>query len=358
MTLIWDKEGNGFLRSLYEAIREASAWQKRNTGSPIRDKTIRNYLYGLRRALGKYPMEVGDLEVVKDSASLITAIKAHTSILTVQRNILTALIVVVRACIAKSILGDEYNDALTAFATEYKRLNSTYQETIHQEQKTKKDLKNMLPFENLGKMVSTMNKHLKYDGVVLKGNKVKADLTSKEYDALQAHLVLSLYYYLPCRRNEYGNMRVVSYDEFKEISLIEKEKRHYEQSNFLVLGKKRKTDTKFVFNNYKTRKLHGVQVVSIPRKLVSIIHRFLLANTSGHFLVNPYQQTPMTNNGLGKYIQKIVRQFYPTKRVGSCILRKMYISEVFKNDTSQKLKEDLAQMMGHTVSTQHTYLRR
>lgn len=360
MVFIWEKKGNEFLKELHDAIRDQSQSFARNRGQPIRETTIRNYMYGVKRVMGKYPITFDDLQILKDKSAIIAKMNDHTDNLLVKRNIITAVIVVLRSLIhIKHWKQEEIAPIVKHYEDFYRKLNLEYTERINSEMKTKKEENNMLPYDKLGKMVSTLKKHLKYAGILTKGGKLdsKRVFTKDDIDMLQSHLVLSLYHLLPARRNEYGNVSVVKYNEFEELAEEEKKKHYYDQKNFLVLGEK-KGQMNFVWNNYKTAKKYGTQVIVVPKKLTTIINRWLEVNKSGALLINPYRGTKMTPNGLSKYLKKVFKLFYKSKNISSCILRKMEISEVRKNDMSYAMKAKLAEMMGHSVEQQQSYVKK
>lgn len=167
--------------------------------------------------------------------------------------------------------------------------------------------------------------------------------TRENYDKLLNHLILSLYTMTPPRRNlDYFKMEIA-----KNPSEIEDGK------NYLLWTRKAK---QFVFQEYKTAKKYGKEVIPIPEGLSYVIdfylkHREKIALSSKQFLVkygdldleNSNEITRRLNNVLGK-------------KIGASMLRHIYLTETL-GDTVAKM-EELATDMGHSVSQQRDYIKK
>ena len=109
---------------------------------------------------------------------------------------------------------------------------------------------------------------------------------------------------------------------------------------------------KFYFNKYKTVKTYGEQIVEVPKEFNLLLkkwikinpHNYMLFSTNGNKLSCP-QITIMLN--------KIFK-----KKVSTSMLRHIYLSNVYKDVPKLDKMEELANEMGHSVSTAMEYIKR
>ena len=109
---------------------------------------------------------------------------------------------------------------------------------------------------------------------------------------------------------------------------------------------------KFYFNKYKTVKTYGEQTVEVPKEFNLLLkkwikinpHDYMLFSTNGNKLSCP-QITIMLN--------KIFK-----KKVSTSMLRHIYLSNIYKDIPKLDKMEELANEMGHSVSTAMEYIKR
>ena len=90
-------------------------------------------------------------------------------------------------------------------------------------------------------------------------------------------------------------------------------------------------------------------IVNLPSKLNRVIGIWLDYNTSNFLLITP-KGFEMSKNMLSKQITEIfVKQF--GKRVGSSMLRKSFLSYLYKDDVKWKIKMKIASLMNHSIDT-------
>jgi len=170
------------------------------------------------------------------------------------------------------------------------------------------------------------------------------NFTSREnYDKLLNHLILSLYTMTPPRRNlDYFKMEIA-----KNPSEIEDGK------NYLLWSRKAK---QFVFQEYKTAKKYGREVVPIPDALTYVIdfylkHREKIALSSKQFLTKYGDLEFENSNEITRRLNSVLE-----KQIGASMLRHIYLTENL-GDTVAKM-EELASDMGHSVSEQRNYIKK
>lgn len=176
----------------------------------------------------------------------------------------------------------------------------------------------------------------------------KGPRTEEEHTKLLQHVLLSLYTYVPPRRNQdYMKMYVVH--KWTESMPADK--------NYLDLGGG-KSPTRMIFNVYKTAKKHGQFIQEVPSELASALATYLNSHPNkpkGRAKVAEY---PLLVDASGKHltavnaITRVLNKLFGRK-VGSSLLRHIYLSS--KYDV-EEMKSD-AEAMGHTIGEQRNYLR-
>ena len=163
-------------------------------------------------------------------------------------------------------------------------------------------------------------------------------LTKNTEAAERQYLALSLYTMAPPRRNR----------DYLEMDIVLRMNKKKTDRNLLVVNKK---SMRFVFNQYKTDKTHGQQVVKVPKDLEAVLRRYIgmLENKTGPLFgkdLDSNHMTKLLNSALGSH-------------VGSSMLRHIYL-EKYKDPEVQKVIKEMmgdASAMAHAVGTQQgTYV--
>ncbi|AIW01873.1 MAG: hypothetical protein YSLV5_ORF15 [Yellowstone Lake virophage 5] len=166
-------------------------------------------------------------------------------------------------------------------------------------------------------------------------------LTPTQYDTLLRYVVLSLYTDIQPRRNQ----------DYLDMFVIRKMTRESPTDrNYYDLATQ-----KFIFNKYKTAKSYGAQIVEVPTALQEALsiyirhHPLWVASKkkSVEFkLLVGADGKPLTAvNAITRILNRIFG-----KKVGSSMLRSIYLSDKYK-DTNLEMKKD-AEAMGHSVGEQ------
>jgi hypothetical protein len=172
-------------------------------------------------------------------------------------------------------------------------------------------------------------------------------VSANEYEKLLQHLILSLYSDIPPRRNQ---DYLLSYIVKKWNDKMPTDK------NYLDLAGKQ-----FVFNKYKTHREYGQQKLLIPDTLMTVINQYLkfhpvwkgVAKRKNEpirllCLANGTEMTAV--NAITRILNKVFG-----KKVGSSLLRHIYLSDKYKDVSSEQQKDSIA--MGHSVSQQREYVK-
>ena len=176
---------------------------------------------------------------------------------------------------------------------------------------------------------------------------------SSVFTKIQNYVIASLYTldHAP-RRNEYADMRIIPYNAF--ITLNEKQKKEY---NWLVVRKLKggTVDLTFWFYNYKTRRKFGPQCIIVKPELHKVLMNWLKVNKSSWLLLNK-QFKKMSRNVLSITLPKIFSA--SGKKIGSCMVRHIFVSQYFEGESSFNDKKYLAREMGHTIQCQQLQYRK
>lgn len=174
-------------------------------------------------------------------------------------------------------------------------------------------------------------------------------------DHMQQHLVLNLYTKLPPMRNDWANMIVISSeDDDAHMKNCIAKKLLDSSCNYINI----KTN-KVYMCNYKTMKTYGMKCLDLDESICSLIKNFVNAKKKNGYegnklLINVSNGSPMTKNGLTKYLNKI----FKPKKVSTTLLRKVYLSERYPVlHTTRDMERD-AEFMMHNVSTQQGVYRK
>jgi len=310
--------------TLFEKIQESR---------DIKEKSINAYITSLKK-IHNYIDGGSDFDSLKFLASnkfkevleFLDTLKLPT-----RKNYIAAILVALSSEKSPNDkLIEKYRNHLDILAVEYNK-------KIKSHEKSEKLEKNWVSMKELLDIVKRYKREIKERNLDKKDTFQKKDL-----DLYQKYLVGSLYTILPPLRNDYANMKVIT---FKEYENIEDKK-----NNYLVIVSKSKKF--FSFGAYKTSEVYGIKTLDIPRNLNNIINKWLERNKTGFFLINTKNE-PLSENGLTKFLYKTFED--TGKNISSTIIRHVYLSDKYKDINEEKAK-DAAQML-HSVGEQDNYIK-
>ena len=149
------------------------------------------------------------------------------------------------------------------------------------------------------------------------------------------YLILALMsgVYLPPRRAEYADVKIKDYNK--------------EKDNYYEKGK-------IVFNQYKTFYKYGQQSITIPKEVMPTMNKWLKMNDNEYLFYNVNTGKPFSHSQMTKKLQSL----FGGKKIGVDALRSIFITNHYKDMPKLEEMEKLANDMGHSVSTEMTYIRR
>ena len=109
---------------------------------------------------------------------------------------------------------------------------------------------------------------------------------------------------------------------------------------------------KFYFNKYKTFKTYGMQILDIPKEFNKVLKKWVKINTNDYIIYS--------SNGNKLSCPQITRTLNKIfgKKISTSMLRHIYLTDVYKDIPKINKMENLADQMGHSVSTAMEYIKR
>lgn len=301
----------------------------------IKPKSLKAYMISLKKiyeAIDDKGLDFDDMKWLKGKYYDKVIEFLETMKLPTRKNYISAIIVAlsVHPIENKTIL-IKYRNHLDGIATEYNK-------TIQSQEKSEKLEKNWTTMEELKKVVSRLKREVKERGL-----DKKDDWNNKNIELYQKYLVGSLYTDMAPVRNDYASMDVIKFKDYDKLKNKNK--------NYLVLvGSKKRF---FSLGSYKTSDVYGVKTIQINPIINKIISKWLQHNDTGYFLINK-QKKPLSENSLTKLLNKTFES--TGKSISSTIIRHIFLTEKF--GTVNKEKEETANTMMHSVSTQNDYIKK
>ncbi len=220
-----------------------------------------------------------------------------------------------------------------------------YERKINEEQiKTKRQEEKWTTMAELINIRDDYGKLLKKKGY---NSASKAFKDLRDRSLMLKYLIASLYTLLPPRRLEYGNMFRINEHQYFGLSNETRE-----NNNYCVV--KNRNKKYFSFGDVKSPDPDNrIVKIDIPKKLNNIINMYFGVTDSESFLVTSHGMD-MTSNALSSFIRHNV---FPMngKEIGASMIRHIFLSEKYKDETALKEKQELATMMNHATSTQELY---
>ena len=128
--------------------------------------------------------------------------------------------------------------------------------------------------------------------------------------------------------------RVMDYALMKVGGTIDREKDNYYDS----------TRKAFVFNQFKTKKHHGAQMLEVPKEVVMLVNKRKKVASNGYLLENESGE-PYTQSALSK---KVKQMFAGNSQD---VLRSIFLSHLYKDLPAVSFLQDTADKMGHSIDS-------
>jgi integrase len=159
----------------------------------------------------------------------------------------------------------------------------------------------------------------------------KMTLNKTQFFRLQDYVILSCYVLIaPRRSKDFCQFKIRKVDE--------------EIGNYMLVPKKKKKASSFVFNQYKNGKRLGTEIVPIPLVLKRIIDKWIAKNPYDWLFLNT-QYHKMNASRMTILLNRIFE-----KKISTTMLRNIYLTSKFDHVDLEDL-EDTAYKMGNNQIT-------
>jgi hypothetical protein len=269
----------------------------------------------IRQAIA--PQSIG-YQFLADHQAIITWIDGSKYATNSKKTLYIALVSTLKQlCLIDSTLLDAYK----AYRAKMESLNTLIKENAEAQELTETEKAKYLPWPQVLECLE------------------KIRLAVDDVWSFQHYLICALYCLTPPVRLDYAGMKVV------------KEKPTDTDCNYLVLDE----NPYFIFNQYKTQKRFGAQVVVLPNELCDVIYQWR-SMVDDEYLLITQSGLPMPEWMLGQTITEVFKK-HSGKAVGVNVLRHSYISFKRQGEPALKTTQVLAQSMMHSPEMNQLYRR-
>lgn len=305
----------------------------------LSDSSIKLYLSILKNLNDK--REIKDFKFLSNPKKILDKIKDYK--ITTQRNVIIAIV---------SVLKNLGNDLYKSYYDLMINMNKKIEDEAKENKKSDTQKENWIKWDEV---------KAKFDELKSK-NKMPKNISESQYDNLLDTVILGLYVLLPPRRNK----------DYLQMKVSKDGKGLDDKYNWLDMKK-----NQFIFNNYKTEKTYGQQIIDVPAELMDILKKYnkyrkdddanlksdssdflpqkrdskRVSSSDGYLLVKFNGDRLVSDNSLTRRLNKIFG-----KNISSSMLRHIYLSDKYK-DVKEQMKDD-AIKMSHSVSQQKDYIKK
>lgn len=171
--------------------------------------------------------------------------------------------------------------------------------------------------------------------IILDYNIITLENNINSLENIEDKLIYALYTLIPPRRLEYSNMYIIN-----DIN-----QDNDNNKNYLLINE---TNSKFIFNNYKTNKTFKKQIIDITNMTLKNIINNYLKQTNTDKLFN------YSSNNFGKKISSIFKEIY-NEDITVRWLRISYTTYIRKENKSNNELKDISYKMAHSIQTNSRY---
>lgn len=286
------------------------------------EATVGNIFYTLLSITDKSMFS--NLDFLKDTTKVLTKLKAISGTDSTYKTHLSRVMAALGGGESYDIYKKEFDDVKARYAAH-----------IESHEKSEAEKEKLVPWERI---MEVRTKLLEECAPL-----VKSCLTPKQYDKLQMLMLVMLHTEMAPRRNDYAIMDVVR----TTADTGDKE------MNYYVLETR-----KFVFNNYKTAKQYGQQVLEVPAHVADVVESVVCKRMEGKdsvpFLINQNGTRINPNTGISRLMTKA----FGTP-MGCTAMRHIFLAHAFPGllEETEKRRQ-VAAAMAHSMAEQLRYIKR
>lgn len=291
----------------------------------LKKSSINNYMVCIRRCQELFETDTNHFMMKPNDVLKKIEYMAPTS----RRNFMIAII-----AFLESINQDHtYDHVLLQYKSMVDDFNKQYYEEQVKGELSDRHKKNMVNHDDIKKLLKVLDVDVSH--IQIK-HKMNMDITSGDRSKLRVWLLFHILTTLPTRL-DYSQMKFVNITQYKKLKKLNQNQGNYlvKQSNLLY----------FYFNDYKTDKTYGENIIEIDKPLKKKLNLYLKLNN----YINNDNIMPLSRNAISHILTTKSNEIIG-KRVSAQILRKFYVSDKY-NQTKVSQEKD-ASLMAHSVGTQ------
>ncbi len=173
-------------------------------------------------------------------------------------------------------------------------------------------------------------------------------ISAEQYEQLLKYMVVCLFTLLKPRRNK----------DYQECVVVKTEPTNQNiEHNYYCMN-----DKKFIFNNYKTAKTYGQQIIDISGndEMIKVMDLYLKYHPLRPRRMTKKTEFPLLVKFNGEKlssvnsITRILNKVFSPKQIGASMLRHIYLTGKY-GSTQEEMKED-SEQMAHSMDTQKKYI--
>ena len=299
----------------------------------LKDGSVKFYLTSIRRA--KEINGSTNMDFIKDPKFVNKMLTEHIPLgskepmkFTSVRNTLIPITVYLESMNKEH----QYNDIIQEYKTTINDYNKRYAEEQKDGKLKGRQVANMITKKELDTLIKTLDQHV----AMYKKKKEIMKLNSRELSDIRAWMLFHILKEIPTRL-DYDFMKLINQ---RDYNVLKKKKEL--TGNYLVSSR---GSYKFSFNDYKTSKVYGENVVDVDKPLKLKLNLYLKLND---YKVGD-EIFPLKRNAMSTLLTKTSDKIIK-KKVSVQILRKFYVSEKYGGIDQEQIKD--AKMMAHDISVQ------
>lgn len=227
--------------------------------------------------------------------------------------------------------------------------NNDYNKKKENQLKTKKEEDNWVELDTIKTFIKDNEK--RYIKIY------KSEPSIVNYFNLQKFLIMRLYTDIPPRRLCYSDMIYRPLKDFQKLDSDQLKRNNY----FALPPPRSMKDAIFFFGSDNTKSKDttvgdGIEVI-IPNGIMKLLNTMRYHAMFDRYLLYNTKMKKLNKSSLSKLIQSIFKEFFK-KNIGASMLRKIYISDYFKNDIPLKERKRVSQIMNHSIGVSMTHYQK
>jgi len=210
--------------------------------------------------------------------------------------------------------------------------SSEYQKFIQSQKMTAKQNENWIDYSEIKNIESKLLDEVK---PLLNNKKPLDDYHRNKLNRWMACAVSSGVYFVP-RRSEWVHVKLEDVDP--------------EKDNYIDLK-----NNEFVFNQYKTVKTYGKETLKYPTEFAALLKKYLSKVKGQKYLIEyakNHSPKPLTASAYSLLLNDIYN-----KKIGTSMLRHIYLSNLYGNVPALKKMQETAADMGHSLTQALEYVK-